>query len=171
MSKHSPDGIKTVFKWCFNPIGTIHIPSGRKFNELQYFLGWNPQLWVTRDVVYFDDVVGEVTIPQHITQVGRGWQIKFSSRPHPRKNIIIRFLGEMKEIGYWSISDDIKQRGEAFSVLLPNSPTPPVFSDTWVGETYRGCKALYVPDGCVEAYKAAKIYSVKEILPLSEYQG
>ena len=151
-------------------IGTIHIPSGRKFNELQYFSGWNPQLWVTWDVVQFDDVVGEVTIPQHITQVGRGWQIKFSSRPHPRKNIIIRFLGEMKEIGYWSISDDIRQRGEAFSILLPNSPTPPVFNDTWVGETYRGCRALYVPDGCVEAYKAAKINSVKEILPLSEYQ-
>ena len=152
-------------------IGTIHIPSGRKFNELQYFSGWNPQLWVTRDVVQFDDVVGEVTIPQHITQVGRGWQIKFNSKPHSRKNIIIRFLGEMKEIGYWSISDDIRQRGEAFSILLPNSPTPPVFNDSWVGETYRGCKALYVPDGCVEAYKAAKIYSVKEILPLSEYQG
>ena len=152
-------------------IGTIHIPSGRKFNELQYFSGWNPQLWVTRDVVQFDDVVGEVTIPQHITQVGRGWQIKFNSKPHSRKNIIIRFLGEMKEIGYWSISDDIKQRGEAFSILLPNTPTPPVFSDTWVGETYRGCKALYVPDGCVEAYKAAKISNVKEILPLSEYQG
>ena len=152
-------------------IGTIHIPSGRKFNELQYFSGWNPQHWVTWDVVQFDDVVGEVTIPQHITQVGRGWQIKFSSRPHPRKNIIIRFLGEMKEIGYWSISDDIRQRGEAFSILLPNSPTPPVFNDSWVGETYRGCKALYVPDGCVEAYKAAKIYSVKEILPLSDYQG
>ena len=151
-------------------IGTIHIPSGRKFNELQYFSGWNPQFWVTWDVVQFDDVVGEVTIPQHITQVGRGWQIKFSSRPHPRKNIIIRFLGEMKEIGYWSISDDIRQRGEAFSILLPNSPTPPVFNDTWVGETYRGCRALYVPDGCVEAYKAAKINSVKEILPLSEYQ-
>ena len=152
-------------------IGTIHIPSGRKFNELQYFSGWNPLFWVTWDVVQFDDIVGEVTIPQHITQVGRGWQIKFSSRPHPRKNIIIRFLGEMKEIGYWSISDDIKQRGEAFSILLPNTPTPPVFSDTWVGETYRGCKALYVPDGCVEAYKAAKISNVKEILPLSEYQG
>ena len=150
-------------------IGTIHIPSGRKFNELQYFSGWNPQFGVTWDVVQFDDVVGEVTIPQHITQVGRGWQIKFSSRPHPRKNIIIRFLGEMKEIGYWSISDDIRQRGEAFSILLPNSPMPPVFNDSWVGETYRGCKALYVPDGCVEAYKAAKIYSVKEILPLSEY--
>ena len=152
-------------------IGTIHIPSGRKFNELQYFSSWNPQHWVTWDVVQFDDVVGEVTIPQHITQVGRGWQIKFSSRPHPRKNIIIRFLGEMKEIGYWSISDDIKQRGEAFSILLPNSPTPPVFSDAWVGETYRGCKALYVPDGCVEAYKAAKISNVKEILPLSEYHS
>ena len=152
-------------------IGTIHIPSGRKFNELQYFSGWNPQHWVTWDVVQFDDVVGEVTIPQHITQVGRGWQIKFTSRPHPRKNIIIRFLGEMKEIGYWSISDDIKQRGEAFSILLPNTPTPPVFSNAWIGETYRGCKALYVPDGCVEAYKAAKISNVKEILPLSEYQG
>ena len=152
-------------------IGTIHIPSGRKFNELQYFLGWNPQHWVTWDVVQFDDVVGEVTIPQHITQVGRGWQIKFTSRSHPRKNIIIRFLGEMKEIGYWSISDDIKQRGEAFSILLPNTPTPPVFSNAWIGETYRGCKALYVPDGCVEAYKAAKISNVKEILPLSEYQG
>ena len=152
-------------------IGTIHIPSGRKFNELQYFSGWNPQHWVTWDVVQFDDVVGEVTIPQHITQVGRGWQIKFTSRSHPRKNIIIRFLGEMKEIGYWSISDDIKQRGEAFSILLPNTPTPPVFSNAWIGETYRGCKALYVPDGCVEAYKAAKISNVKEILPLSEYQG
>ena len=23
MSKHSPDGIKTVFKYCFNPIGTV----------------------------------------------------------------------------------------------------------------------------------------------------
>lgn len=152
-------------------IGTIHIPSGRKFNELQYFSGWNPKHWVTWDVVQFDDVVGEVTIPQHITQVGLGWQIKFSSRPRAQKNIIIRFLGEMKEIGYWSISDDIKQRGEAFSILLPNSPTPPVFHDIWIGETYRGCKALYVPDGCVEAYKAAKISNVKEILPLSEYQG
>ena len=152
-------------------IGTIHIPSGRKFNELKYFSGWNPQHQVTQDVVYFDDVVGEVTIPQHITQVGLGWQIKFSSRPRAQKNIIIRFLGEMKEIGYWSISDDIKQRGEAFSILLPNSPTPPVFHDIWIGETYRGCKALYVPDGCVEAYKAAKISNVKEILPLSEYQG
>ena len=121
--------------------------------------------------MYFDDVVGEVTIPQHITQVGRGWQIKFSSRPRAHKNIIIRFLGEMKEIGYWSISDDIKQRGEAFSILLPNNPTPPVFHDRWVGETYRGCRALYVPDGSVEAYKAANISDVKKILPLSEYQG
>lgn len=119
--------------------------------------------------MFFDDVVGEVTIPQHITQVGRGWQIKFSSRPRARKNIIIRFLGQMKEIGYWGISDDIKQRGEVFSILLPNSPTPPVFHDVWVGETYRSCKALYVPDESIEAYKAAKISNVKEILPLSEY--
>ena len=75
----------------------------------------------------------------------------------------------MKEIGYWSISDDIRQRGEVFSILLPNSPTPPVFHDVWVGETYRSCKALYVPDESIEAYKAAKISNVKEILPLSEY--
>lgn len=76
----------------------------------------------------------------------------------------------MKEIGYWSISDDIRQRGEAFSILLPNTPVPPVFNDKWVGESYRACKALYVPDGSVEAYKAAKISNVKEILPMSEYQ-
>ena len=152
-------------------IGTIHIPSGSKFNELKYFSGWNPQHGVTRDVVYFDDVVGEVTIPQHITQVGLGWQIKFNSRPRARKNIIIRFLGQMKEIGYWSISDDIKQRGEAFSILLPNSSTPPIFRDAWIGETYRACKALYVPDESVEAYKAANISNVKEILPLSEYHS
>lgn len=121
--------------------------------------------------MYFDDVVGEVTIPQHITQVGLGWQIKFNSRPRARKNIIIRFLGQMKEIGYWSISDDIKQRGEAFSILLPNSSTPPIFRDAWIGETYRACKALYVPDESVEAYKAANISNVKEILPLSEYHS
>lgn len=152
-------------------IGTIHIPFGSKFNELKYFSGWNPKKWITDDFVYFDDVVGEVTIPQQITQVGNGWKIKFTSKPRTQKNIIIRFLGEMKEIGYWSISDDIKYRGEAFSILLPNSPTPPIFHRVWVGETYNSCKALYVPDGSVGAYKAANINEVKKILPISEYQG
>jgi hypothetical protein len=150
-------------------IGTMHIPSGKKFNELRYFRSWNPRQWVTNDIVFFDDVIGEVTIPHHIMQVGLGWQIVFRSTTQVHRNIVIRFLGEMKEIGYWSIADDKRYSGEYFSLLLPNTPIPPIFNGRWVGETYRACKVIYVPDDSVEAYKAAKIPNVKEILPISEY--
>ena len=152
-------------------IGTMHIPSGKKFNELRYFKSWNPQQWVTNDTVFFDDTIGEVTIPHHIKQVGLGWKIVFRSTTQVHRNIIIRFLGEMKEIGYWSIVDDKRYRGEYFSLLLPNTPIPPIFNGRWVGETYRACKVIYVPDDSVEAYKAAKIPNVKEILPISEYHS
>ena len=152
-------------------IGTIHIPSGKKFNELRYFRSWNPRHGVTNDIVFFDDIIGEVTIPHHIMQVGLGWQIVFRSTTQVHRNIIIRFLGEMKEIGYWSIADDKRYRGEYFSLLLPNTPIPPIFNGRWVGETYEACKVIYVPDDSVEAYKAAKIPNVKEILPISEYHS
>ena len=152
-------------------IGTMHIPSGKKFNELRYFRSWNPRHGVTNDIVFFDDIIGEVTIPHHIMQVGLGWQIVFRSTTQVHRNIIIRFLGEMKEIGYWSIADDKRYRGEYFSLLLPNTPIPPIFNGRWVGETYRACKVIYVPDDSVEAYKAAKIPNVKEILPISEYHS
>ena len=152
-------------------IGTMHIPSGKKFNELRYFRSWNPRHGVTNDIVFFDDIIGEVTIPHHIMQVGLGWQIVFRSTTQVHRNIIIRFLGEMKEIGYWSIADDKRYRGEYFSLLLPNTPIPPIFNGRWVGETYEACKVIYVPDDSVEAYKAAKIPNVKEILPISEYHS
>ena len=150
-------------------IGTMHIPSGKNFNELRYFRSWNPRQWVTNDIVFFDDIIGEVTIPHHIMQVGLGWKIVFRSTTQVHRNIVIRFLGEMKEIGYWSIADDKRYSGEYFSLLLPNTPIPPIFNGRWVGETYRACKVIYVPDDSVEAYKAAKIPDVKEILPISEY--
>ena len=152
-------------------IGTMHIPSGKKFNELRYFRSWNPRHGVTNDIVFFDDIIGEVTIPHHIMQVGLGWQIVFRSTTQVHRNIIIRFLGEMKEIGYWSIADNKRYRGEYFSLLLPNTPIPPIFNGRWVGETYEACKVIYVPDDSVEAYKAAKIPNVKEILPISEYHS
>ena len=152
-------------------IGTMHIPSGKKFNELRYFRSWNPRQWVTNDIVFFDDIIGEVTIPHHIMQVGLGWKIVFRSTTQVHRNIVIRFLGEMKEIGYWSIADDKRYSGEYFSLLLPNTPIPPIFNGRWVGETYRACKVIYVPDDSVEAYKAAKIPNVKEILPISEYHS
>ena len=152
-------------------IGTMHIPSGKKFNELRYFKSWNPRHGVTNDIVFFDDIIGEVTIPHHIMQVGLGWNIVFRSTTQVHRNIIIRFLGEMKEIGYWSIADDKRYRGEYFSLLLPNTPIPPIFNGRWVGETYEACKVIYVPDDSVEAYKAAKIPNVKEILPISEYHS
>ena len=152
-------------------IETMHIPSGKKFNELRYFRSWNPRHGVTNDIVFFDDIIGEVTIPHHIMQVGLGWQIVFRSTTQVHRNIIIRFLGEMKEIGYWSIADDKRYRGEYFSLLLPNTPIPPIFNGRWVGETYEACKVIYVPDDSVEAYKAAKIPNVKEILPISEYHS
>ena len=152
-------------------IGTMHIPSGKRFNELRYFRSWNPRQWVTNDIVFFDDIIGEVTIPHHIMQVGLGWKIVFRSTTQVHRNIVIRFLGEMKEIGYWSIADDKRYSGEYFSLLLPNTPIPPIFNGRWVGETYRACKVIYVPDDSVEAYKAAKIPNVKEILPISEYHS
>ncbi len=122
--------------------------------------------------MYFDDCIGEVTIPRHIEQVGTGWKIVINSTKPPHKSdIVIRFLGELKNVGYWSISDNKNYQGEYFSLLLPNTPIPPIFNARWVGETYRACKVIYVPDASVEAYKAAKIPDVKEILPISEYHS
>lgn len=157
---------------AISSIGTIHIPTSKKFNELKYFKSWSPAAWVTDDIVYFDDCIGEVTIPRHIEQVGTGWKIVFNStKPSHKSDIIIRFLGELKNVGYWSISENKNYRGEYFSLLLPNTPIPPIFNASWVGETYRACKVIYVPDDSVAAYKAAKIPDVKEILPISEYNS
>ena len=85
-------------------------------------------------------------------------------------NVVIRFLGEMKEFGYYGISNSNEWRAPFFTLLLPNTPVPPVFEDYWPG-AYGNYHAIYVPDGSVEAYKAAPgLQGYKGmILPLSEY--
>ena len=170
----SPDGIKTVFKWCFNPIGTITIPDGKRFNELKYFTSWNPA-YKEQNWIIFESAHGEVTIPSCITKIGLDYsqfvRIKVKTENYPSNpNVVIRFLGEMKEFGYYGISNSNEWRAPFFTLLLPNTPVPPEFGNYWPG-AYGQYLAIYVPDGSVEAYKAApglQWYKGK-ILPMSEY--
>ena len=155
-------------------IGTITIPDGKRFNELKYFTSWNPA-YKEQNRIIFESAHGEVTIPSCITKIGLDYSqfvhIKVKTENYPSNpNVVIRFLGEMKEFGYYGISNSNEWRAPFFTLLLPNTPVPPVFEDYWPG-AYGNYHAIYVPDGSVEAYKAApglQWYKGK-ILPMSEY--
>ena len=157
-------------------IGTITIPDGKRFNELKYFTSWNPA-YKEQNWIIFESAHGEVTIPSCITKIGLDYSqfvcIKVKTENYPSNpNVVIRFLGEMKEFGYYGISNSNEWRAPFFTLLLPNTPAPPVFGEYWPG-AYGNYHAIYVPDGSVEAYKAApglQWYKGK-ILPMSEYQG
>ena len=164
-----------MFKWYFNPIGTVTIPKGGRFNELKHFTSLK-QPYEKLGRIIFLDAHGELTIPSCITRFGLGKNQRFSIRVKTEDypddpNVIIRCLGEMKEFGYYAIANSNEWRAPFFTLLLPNTPVPPDFAQYWPG-AYGNYHAIYVPDGSVEAYKAAPgLQGYKgKVLPLSEYQ-
>ena len=128
-----------------------------------------------RNQIIFQGIRGEVTVPSGVTLLGIGWSdqlsIRVNTAAYPKHvNIIVRCLGDIQKVGYYTIACTTEHRIPFFTLLLPNTPVPPEFGNYWPG-AYGQYLAIYVPDGSVEAYKAApglQGYSGK-ILPMSEY--
>lgn len=150
-------------------IGNLQMPHDCKFREFKYFEN------VTNAVQFhFPDTNVEIVVPSQITTIpvffAQFVTVQIQQNNNAEGNAVLIFLGEIKEFQYYAISDDREYRTPYFSIVLPNTKTPPRFNPAWKAN-YGICKKMYVPDSSVELYKAANITGVLNILPMSEYKG
>ena len=149
-------------------IGNLQMPHNCKFREFKYFEN------ATNVQFHFPDTNVEIVVPSQITTIpiffAQFVTAQIQQNNNAEGNAVLIFLGEIKEFQYYAISDDREYRTPYFSIVLPNTKTPPRFNQAWKAN-YGICKKMYVPDGSVELYKAANIPGVLNILPISEYKG
>ena len=160
---YSPDGIKTVFKYYFNPIGTVFIGKDSIENLDLTFL----HNWERIDFTNVRDCkrLRRVVYPKSLRLVSGGLLMNC---PAVEEIVIlskdIRFTFGMVINGAPSLK----------RVIL-YAETPPENTDKSAYFLWYTNKdtILYVPDKSVELYKKIPFYSkfAKAILPLSEYQG
>lgn len=149
-------------------IGNLQMPHNCKFREFKYFEN------ATNVQFHFPDTNVEIVVPSQITTIpvffAQFVTAQIQQNNNAEGNAVLIFLGEIKEIQYYAISDDREYRTPYFSIVLPNAKTPPRFNQAWEAN-YGICKNMFVPDSSVELYKAANITGVLNILPISEYKG
>ena len=150
-------------------IGNLQMPHDCKFHEFKYFEN------ATNAVQFhFPDTNVEIVVPSQITTIpiffAQFVTAQIQQNNNAEGNAVLIFLGEIKEFQYYAIYDDREYRVPYFSIVLPNTKTPPKFNPAWKAN-YGRCKKMYVPNGSVELYKAANIPNVENILPMSEYKG
>lgn len=159
--KFSPDGIKTVFKWCFNPIGTIFVGKDSIKNlDLSFLHHW--------EQVYFAPVrdcerLKRVVFPSSLKEVSGGLLMDCNAV----EEIVIlskdiRFTFGMVINGARSL-----KRVILYAETPPENTDKSAYLFWYVNKN----AVLYVPDGSVDLYKQVSFYSkfAKEILPMSRY--
>ena len=156
----SPDGIKTMFRYCFNPIGTIFANRTIKgFTELQYFTSLRKERETFKSTTF-----GTIILPEGLTMVPHSMfrycqgecivlppsviaidELSFNNARI--KNLVLKGSNYIETINYWGI-------------------------------LYARIDTLYVAPHLVETYKQSTKWNSRamqgylgEILPLSEYQG
>lgn len=150
-------------------LGNLTLPKNTNFAELQYFTGLKQITYQNR--LFLSGRAGRVVIPGQINTTGvDGINIVFDDRGYDNSRLEVVALGEIRNMQYIGITNKKEEFGPFLTMVLPNTATPPEFSDYWCG-AYAKRNTMYVPDGSVELYKAANIPSVENILPISEYKG
>ena len=163
--EHSPDGIKTVSKHRFNPIGTKFTNNKdiRDFKEFKLF----------KNIIVLGQVVGAYVSFSNCTNL--------SSLELPESLVTLSYQAfsntglkeitipvNVKEILSESI---IRNKKLTAVILLPE--TPPKIRDSSIHGLNENLKYIYVPDPSLERYKQeySSFWLAKLIHPLSEYQG
>lgn len=157
---YSPDGIKTVFKWCFNPIGTVFVGKDSIKNLDLSFLHHLERM----NFAYIRDCKGmkRVVYPSSLKEVKGG---------------LLMNCYDVEEIVI--LSKDIRftfgmviNGASSLKRVILHAETPPENTDPSAYFFWYVNKAavLYVPDESVSLYKQVSFYSkfAKEILPMSE---
>ena len=161
-SKHSPDGIKTVFKCCFNPIGTI-IPQLRKrsSNTFQEFRFFTNVAIIEVDVLSRCNLT-KISLPQGIREI-RQYGLAFN------------MLKELVIPSSCSRVEGAVLEGNTVDCnIIFQSSVPPTFYNNFLLNRYTRAKiVLYVPDEALTTYRNIPALSAhaKNIHPLSEYHS
>ncbi len=186
-SEYSPDGIKTMFKYHFNPIGTKTLAAlyprlGEKalvFQEAQYFVNANIFLSGAR--------IGTVVVPPYTSRHTFG--VDFSSIDEmiisdgltvwPERLLYMTY-GIKKPVIFpetlTQIYGTITNQGGATPTIVIKAKQPPVFMNlgkdgNLANPFYYANAKIYVPNASVEAYKESDGWRLiaDYIFPLSEY--
>ena len=161
-SKHSPDGIKTVFKCCFNPIGTI-IPQliKRSSNAFQEFRFFTNVAIIEVDMLSRCNLT-KISLPQGIREI-RQYGLAFNML----KELVIPLSCSRVEGG-------VLEGNTVDCNVIFQSPVPPYFYNDFLLNRYTRSKiVMYVPDEAIEAYRTIPNLSHRAqfIKPLSEYHS
>ena len=150
-------------------LGNLTLPKNANFTELQYFTGLKQKEFQNR--LFLIGRAGRVIIPKQIDTTGVGGiNIVFDDRGYDHSRLEVVALGEIRNMQYLGITNKKEEFVPFLTIVLPNTPTPPEFSNYWCGP-YAKRNTMYVIDSSVELYKAANIPNVENILPMSEYKG
>ena len=150
-------------------LGDLTLPKNVNFTELKHFTGLKQVFLKNR--LFLSGSAGRVVIPAQINITGvDGINITFDDRGYEHSSLEVIALGEIRAMQYIGITNKKEEFVPFLTIVLPNTATPPEFSNYWCGP-YAKRNTMYVPDGSVELYKAANIPSVENILPISEYKG
>lgn len=150
-------------------LGNLTLPKDANFAELRYFTGLKQISYQNR--IFLSGNVGRVVIPGQINTTGVGGiDIVFDDRGYDHSRLEVVALGEIRNMQYTGITNKKEEFVPFLTIVLPNTPTPPEFSNYWC-DPYAKRNTMYVPDSSVELYKAANVPNVENILPMSEYKG
>lgn len=150
-------------------LGNLTLPKNTNFTELQYFTGLKQKEFQNR--LFLSGRAGRIVIPQQINTTGvDGINIVFDDRGYDNSHLEVVALGEIRNMQYNGVTNQKEEFAPFLTIVLPNTPTPPEFSNYWCGP-YAKRNMVYVIDSSVELYKAANIPNVENILPMSEYKG
>lgn len=161
----SPDGIKMVFKYGFNPIGTKFTNNKdiRDFKEFKFFKNIIELGQVIGSYVSFSNCTNLSSLDLPESLVTLSYQAFFNTG---LKEITIPV--NVKEIVSESI---IRNKRLTTIILLPK--TPPKISNSSIHALNENLKYIYVPDSSFERYKQeySSFWLAKLIRPLSEYHS
>ena len=177
--KLSPDGIKTVFKRCFNPIGTI-FAENRRIRNLQVLSFTNIKR-LSYENLNKCDSLESIIIPKSVDFIDwytfGGWS--YNPLKSLKKVLIEEGLLSNIPEGFDNLIKDVVDYPSTISSFGAYQPslrakttilrakTPPNIGDHSLG----GNGLIYVPDDAIEVYKHSDIWSrvADRIYPLSEY--
>ena len=153
-SKDSPDGIKTVFKCCFNPIGTMF--ANKNFislKELQYFESTH----LSNKAFGKVKVSGSIILPNGCRSISDGC-FSFATIDTIDIPASVTYLASTC-FRFCTVNSLIFR-----SIIPPKKYGYQEFGGAQI-------KHFYVPDESIEAYRSVNFADGRKIVPLSEYHS
>ena len=176
---YSPDGIKTVFVFCFNPIGTV-FAKNRRIRNLQVLSFTNIKRLGYENLKECDSLES-ITIPKSVDYID--WYTFGGWAYNPLKSLkrVLVEEGLLSNIpeGFDNLIKDVVDYPSTISsfgayqpslqakITILRTPIPPNIGVRSLG----GNGLLYVPNDVIDVYRHSDGWSrvANRIYPLSEY--